>query len=101
MWFALPPDPTGGVLYMMAGGRDSADWIKNLRRNPAVTIRIGGTTWPATARIIAPGTPDDTLARQLLCAKYQGWREGQPLGEWGRTALPVVFVLAVEAAAEG
>jgi hypothetical protein len=50
-----------------------------------------------TARVIAPETPGDALVRQLLCPKYQGWCEGQPPGESGRTALPVAFELAVEA----
>ena len=99
IWFALPPDPASGLLYMMAGGRESADWVKNLRHDPAVMLRIGERTWAATARVVAPDTPDDALARRLLCAKYQGWREGQPLGEWGRTALPVAFALAADGVA--
>lgn len=78
---------------MLAGGREGADWVKNLRWNPAVTIRLGGAAWPATARIVAPDSPDDHLAHELLCGKYQGWRAGQPLSEWGRTALPVAFAL--------
>ena len=32
---------------------------------------------------------DETRARQLLGAKYQGWREGRPLSEWARDSLPV------------
>jgi deazaflavin-dependent oxidoreductase (nitroreductase family) len=99
IWFAFPTDGasgTGGndvVLYMMAGGRDGADWVRNLRHDPAATIRIAGRRWPATARFVTPDTAEDTLARELLCAKYQGWRPGQPLSEWERTALPVAFML--------
>lgn len=93
IWFAFAPDQTSRTLYMLAGSREGADWVKNLRKNPAVTIRLGGAVWPATARIVAPDTPDDRLARELLCRKYQGWRAGQPLSEWGRTALPVSFAL--------
>ena len=76
---------------MMAGGRDRADWVKNLRREPAVAIRIGEDTYRARARVVAPDSPEDAVARQALCGKYQGWRAGQPLSEWGRTALPVAF----------
>ncbi len=93
-WFAYPPDP-GRTLYMMAGGRDRADWVKNLRRDPAVAIRIGDDTFRARARVVEPGSPEDAIARRALCGKYQGWREGQPLSEWGRTALPVAFDLEV------
>jgi len=78
---------------MMAGGRERADWVRNLLHDPAATIRIAGQRWPATARAVAPDTMEDTLARELLCAKYQGWQPGQPLGEWGRTALPLAFTL--------
>ncbi len=100
IWFAFGPDAAGRTLYMLSGGSVRADWVKNLRRHPVVSIRIGGDTYGATARVVAPGTPEDALARRLLCAKYQGWREGQPLSEWGRTALPVAFDLEPDGAAE-
>ena len=80
---------------MMAGGRDRADWVRNLRREPTVAIRIGADTYRARARVVAPESPEDAVARRALCGKYQGWREGQPLSEWGRTALPVAFELEV------
>ena len=88
IWFAVAPDP-GRTLYMMAGGRDRADWGQNLRRDPAVAIRVGEETTRARARVVEPGSPEDAVARRALCGKYQGWREGQPLSEWGRTALEV------------
>lgn len=93
IWFALPPAGDGHTLYLMAGGREGADWVRNLLHDPAATIHIADHSWPATARPVAPGTAEDTLARELLCAKYQGWRSGQPLSEWGRTALPLAFRL--------
>lgn len=96
IWFAPSPDPASRTLFMLAGGGERADWVRNLRRTPGVTIRIGGDTYRATARVVAPEAAEDGLARRLLCAKYQGWREGQPLGEWGRTALPVAFTLGGE-----
>lgn len=92
IWFAFAPETDAPLLYMLAGGRDGADWVKNLRQRPVAAIRLAGETWPATARFVAPDTPEDRLARELLCAKYQGWRADTPLGEWGRTALPVAFV---------
>jgi deazaflavin-dependent oxidoreductase (nitroreductase family) len=97
IWFAFPPDPTATTLYLMAGGRDRSDWVKNLRHDPRVAIRLADTTWTGTARIIAPHTDEDTVARHLLCAKYQGWRTGQPLSEWGQTALPVAITLERDA----
>jgi len=93
IWFAFPPKGDGHTLYMMAGGRERADWVRNLLHDPAATIRIAARRWPAVARAVVPDTAEDTLARELLCTKYQGWHTGQPLGEWGSTALPVAFQL--------
>ncbi len=76
VWFAFAPDDAGdagSLLYMLAGGGERSDWVKNLRRDPAVNIRLDGETYPAIARPVAPGTAEDGLARRLLCAKYQGW----------------------------
>ena len=91
IWFAMPPDGDGHTLYMMAGGREGADWVRNLRHDPAATIRIAEVRWSAVAHAVTPDTAEDALARELLCGKYQGWRPGQPLSEWGRTALPLAF----------
>jgi F420H(2)-dependent quinone reductase len=37
IWFAIDQD----TLYMLSGGGDRSDWVKNLRREPAVTVQIG------------------------------------------------------------
>lgn len=87
IWFAVD----GARLLLMAGSRDRADWIRNLAVDGAVTVRVDPVTWAGRARVVRPEEPADGLARRLLCGKYQGWREGQPLSEWGRTALPVVI----------
>ena len=92
IWFALDlDDPT--QLYMMAGGGWHADWVANLACTPAVSVKLGETVYPATARIVQPGEPDEPMIRRLLAAKYQGWRAGQPLSEWAQTALPVRYAL--------
>lgn len=93
IWFALAPSGSRPALYMLSGGGERADWVRNLCHDPATTIRVGDDAYQAVARIVAPGTPEDTLARYALCAKYQGWRAGEPLSEWGRAALPVAFEL--------
>ncbi len=79
-----------GRLYLLAGGRDRADWVRNLRADPRIEVRRGDITSPARARVVGGGD-EDALARRLLAAKYQGWREGQPMSEWARTALPVAI----------
>jgi deazaflavin-dependent oxidoreductase (nitroreductase family) len=89
IWFALHD----GRIYMLSGGGGRADWVKNLRKTPAVRIRIGTRSASATARPLRPGTKEDELARQLLDGKYQGWREGRRLSGWARAALPVAIEL--------
>lgn len=84
IWFATD----GDRIYLLSGGRDRASWVRNLRAEPRVRIRIGGATIAGRARVIE-GEPREMLARRLLAAKYQGWREGQSLSGWARSSLPV------------
>ena len=72
----------------MAGGRDRADWVRNLQAHARATVELGGETHPGVARALAPETAEDQLARQLLVAKYG---DEEDLDVWGRTALPVVI----------
>jgi deazaflavin-dependent oxidoreductase (nitroreductase family) len=86
IWYAVH----NGCIYLMAGGRDRSDWVRNLIKHPAVQLRAGEITRAATARIVTE-PEEDALARRLLAAKYQGWREGTRMSEWARTALPVAI----------
>lgn len=88
IWFATD----GKRLYLLAGGRDRAHWVRNLRAEPRVRVRIGGRTLGGVARVIE-GEEREPLARRLLAAKYQGWAEGRPLGRWAAGSLPVEISL--------
>ena len=90
IWFAAD----GDTLYMLFGGRDRADWVKNLRRNPRVRVRIRDAWYTGTARVVEG--EDDQLPRRLLAAKYQGWREGAPLSQWARESLPLAIDIAAD-----
>ena len=88
IWFARE----NGTLYLLSGGGDGADWVRNLRKTPAVQVRIGTRTVTARAREVT--TPDeDALARRLLDRKYMGWKDGKRLSSWARGALPVAIDL--------
>ncbi len=92
IWFGL----AGITLYLLSGGRDNSHWVRNIREIPAVTVRIAGQVFHGTARLVAPATEEDALARRLLVAKYQPGYSGD-LTNWGQTALPVAVDLDISA----
>jgi deazaflavin-dependent oxidoreductase (nitroreductase family) len=87
IWFALD----GATVYLLSGGRDRSQWVRNLRRDPDVTLRIAGTTWHGRARIVDDADEDDR-ARTLLVDKYAAGYSGD-LDGWRRRALPVAIDL--------
>ncbi|MEX2238757.1 MAG: nitroreductase family deazaflavin-dependent oxidoreductase [Dehalococcoidia bacterium] len=88
IWFALR-DPT---VFMLSGGRNKSDWVKNLVANPAVKLELSVETIAATAR--SEVTPEeDAWARQALVAKYQPGYDGD-LTNWGKTSLVVAHDIA-------
>ena len=89
IWFSLVPEAQ--TLYMLSGGGDRSDWVKNLRRKPEVEVQIADERFDGRARE-ARDAEEDELARRLLVEKY----ESSPgrLENWRRTALPVVVDLA-------
>jgi deazaflavin-dependent oxidoreductase (nitroreductase family) len=90
IWFAL----RDGVVYLLSGGGDRADWVKNIRKDPRVRVRIGTRSVAAKARLLRAGTKADAASREMLDAKYMGWREGKRLSSWARGALPVAIDVA-------
>lgn len=89
IWFAAD----GHTLYMLAGGRDRADWVRNLREFPQVRLRVGRVTYDGTAETIE-GSEEDPVVRRMLEAKYQGWSEVQPMSRWAQESLPVAVRLS-------
>jgi deazaflavin-dependent oxidoreductase (nitroreductase family) len=88
IWFGA--DPSASRIFLLSGGGDGSDWVKNLRASPSVHLRIGEREWDTEARVVRDPAQDH-LARDVLATKYQGWHEGEPRSEWARTALPVVI----------
>jgi deazaflavin-dependent oxidoreductase (nitroreductase family) len=84
IWFGAQD----GRLYLLAGGRERSDWVKNLQARAQLTVELGDETHTGMARVLQEGTGEDRLARELLVTKY---RDGDNLNEWGRTALPIVI----------
>jgi deazaflavin-dependent oxidoreductase (nitroreductase family) len=88
IWFGLE----GSTLYMLSGGRDRSDWVKNLLKEPRVSVRIADRTFDGRARVVSD--PDeDTRAREMLVAKYEAGYSGD-LSNWRETALPIAVDLS-------
>jgi deazaflavin-dependent oxidoreductase (nitroreductase family) len=77
------------TLYLLSGSEKS-DWVQNLRKNPAVTVRIAKHTFSGDARLVSDPDEERT-ARYLLAEKYQEWEEEKTLSQWAQTALPVAI----------
>jgi deazaflavin-dependent oxidoreductase (nitroreductase family) len=95
IWFAR----RDATLYLLSGGGDRADWVRNLRRRPEVVVQVGrldARELPGRARVLDPGTREDELARDLLVEKYQPGYGGD-LSGWRRSSLPVAVDLEGEA----
>ena len=84
IWFGIQ----GNSVYLLSGGGEDSDWVKNLRADPNVTVRIAKHIFTGIARIVSDEN-EETMTRHMLARKYQGWKEGESLSDWGRTALVV------------
>ncbi len=91
IWFGVD----GDTIYLLSGGGDQSDWVKNMRANPQVKVRIAKHNFTGHARFVLEAE-EESQVRHLLAAKYQGWREGRKLSEWARIALPVAILLRLE-----
>ena len=87
IWF----DAVGDTAYLLSGGRDRSDWVKNLKREPRVRLRIGDREFAGVARVVDAHSGEDALARKLLVEKYRSG--SRDLASWGRNSLPIAIDL--------
>jgi deazaflavin-dependent oxidoreductase (nitroreductase family) len=87
IWFGIDR----GTIYLMAGGRDGSDWVRNLIADPKVKVRIRDEEWDADARLVEADTDEDARVRLLLREKYADANDD--LVGWARRALPVALTL--------
>ena len=83
IWFVVH----GDRFYVFAENREAASWVRNIRRNPAVKIRVGDHETQATARVL-DAAADRALWDQVAAManrKYR-WGDGLPVeihpAEW-------------------
>lgn len=92
IWFAAQ---TGSLtLYLLSGGREKADWVKNIRANPAVEVRIETSLFKGLGRLVS-SAEEDKLARSLVVKKYYGRDEVSTSG-WEAESLAVAIDLSDE-----
>jgi len=92
IWFALQDH----TLYLLSGGGDRSDWVRNLLTRPQVTVRLGrrdADGLAGRARLVEAGSDEDELSRRLVTGKYQPGYGGD-LSGWRRSSLPVAVDLA-------
>ena len=88
IWFAAAPE--SDTIYLLSGGRDRSDWVRNLVASPSCTVEIGADTFRGYGRVIE-GTGEDETARRLVYEKY---RTDDDLERWREEALPVAIDLS-------
>jgi deazaflavin-dependent oxidoreductase (nitroreductase family) len=91
IWFALD----GSTLFMLSGGGERSDWVRNLRAEPQVTVRLRGTAYRAKARVV-DGGEESEHGRTLVFDKYQPRYNGS-LERWRRESLLVAIDTALPA----
>jgi deazaflavin-dependent oxidoreductase (nitroreductase family) len=89
IWFALSEH----TLYLLSGGRDRADWVKNALNQPEVQVKIRQQVYTGQARLVRD-EQEDALARKLVYNKYTP-RDSDDLTDWSRSSLPVAVDLVI------
>jgi deazaflavin-dependent oxidoreductase (nitroreductase family) len=69
-----------GAYYLVSGGGEKSDWVKNIIANPSVTVSVGkrdALVWQGTGRALYPEADAELIAvvRAQMNAKY-GWSDG-------------------------
>jgi deazaflavin-dependent oxidoreductase (nitroreductase family) len=90
IWFAQ----NGATLYMLSGGGDRSDWVRNLTHAPEVKVLTGDREYVGVGRIVTD-MHEDRLARDAVHDKY-AVRYGGDLTGWREVALPVAVDLEAD-----
>ena len=92
IWFVV----YGERFYLFTEMGEAAGWVKNIRRNPKVTVRVGEWQLDATARVLDRHI-DYKLWDQVaeIANRKYGWGDGLPVEIAPivlRTADPIITV---------
>lgn len=69
-----------GKYYILAEHRHNAQWVKNIKANPRVRVRVGNESFDASARALDETRDHESYqkAQRLEREKY-GWGAGLPV----------------------
>jgi deazaflavin-dependent oxidoreductase (nitroreductase family) len=84
IWFGAEAGST--TIYVLSGGMDRADWVRNLQATPETVVELAADRHPAHARFDL-ASDEEARARRLLDSKYPGY------SEWAARALVVALDL--------
>lgn len=85
IWFVVHES----ALYIMSGNMERSDWVKNLLKEPNVSIRIAEQTFAALASILNDAIVEGQV-RMKMATKYNEMEGNEP-SHWAQTALVVKF----------
>jgi deazaflavin-dependent oxidoreductase (nitroreductase family) len=85
IWFAH----SEGTVYLLSGGGQRSDWVRNLVADPQVTVAFSGARFAGRARLIED-PEEDRVARDLIHDKYVARYQGD-LSRWREESLPVAI----------
>jgi len=67
IWFAHRES----TIYLLSGGGDRSDWVRNLIRFPVVRVGVGSGEYVGMGRIVTD-PQEDRMARDAVHDKYAG-----------------------------
>ena len=70
----------GDCIYLLAEHFDRAHWVKNIRKNPRVGLRLASREVGALARVLEADRDSDIWKTvQNLAKQKYGWGDGHPV----------------------
>ena len=76
IWFVVCSER----FYLFAETGEAAAWVKNIRQNPEVVVRIGERPIPAMARVLDRETDRELWDQVAAIADHKyGWGDGLPV----------------------
>ncbi len=93
IWYADIGDDR--TVYLLSGGGDRSDWVRNLRADPRCEISIGAPDAlqrRATATVLDGDPERSEVARRMVFDKYQARYDGD-LADWRERSLAVSVIL--------